>query len=738
METSTSAVAVRADLMARLRRIARRTLRAAGPRYAPATDPNAPNIAIESLQRAASALSRGASLRARLTQLEVLLAAAYDRDSNDADRLFGRRVVNLQRLCTDLNQVASASLGSDVRKHARLLLRHLEAVRGRLSDAQADAYVELRVLEAERAESESEEEKRGRSNKRELIRMHIAALQRLEEPLSEISEFVEGAEGQLLTESSSILLLGEWGTGKTHFLCDFALQSLEDATPAVVVLASELRTDMHPLDAIAEATKLAASGAELVSVLDVEAAGRSRRALIPIDAINESDREAWRKWLPQLVRDVEKAQNLALVVSCRTPFDASAVADRARARMVELRHPGFQDQEFDAQLEFFRYYDLPPLHVPLLSSEFSRPLFLRLMCEGIKDLSRRSQTKRLRDLASGQKSMTYVLEHFVKHVGAEVEAAHGLSAKACWLIMKGEPRNGRLGLAGVLATHRREWLAPDEVAREVQAFAHVGTGVARAIVKSMRAAGLLIEASRYADGGYADIFMLPYQRFSDHLVARHLLDEHLDTSTQTKLRRCFYSNRRLGAVFVSDRSGHGFSEPGVASALMIEFPERVKRLTAQEGARSELLSYLPTDRRRLHPFVNAFLEGLYWRPNSSFTAETERLVTLLSDRPEAEIRARTYEVVVGLAARGDHRVGFDWLHSRLRAMTMPDRDLEWSEFLRQVNNTSNIHRLLTWVEQEDPARVDPETARRALRVLALVLTTTDRGFRDRERGHSSS
>lgn len=113
--------------------------------------------------------------------------------------------------------------------------------------------------------------------------------------------------------------------------------------------------------------------------------------------------------------DVEKAENLGLVVSCRKPFDIGVIADKVRARMVELHHPGFEDQEFDAQLEFFRYYDLPPLHVPLLSAEFSRPLFLRLMCEGVRDLSKRSQKEKLRDLASGQKSMTYVLENFVKH-----------------------------------------------------------------------------------------------------------------------------------------------------------------------------------------------------------------------------------------------------------------------------------------------------------------------------------
>jgi hypothetical protein len=731
MEISTSAAALPSGLMAGLRRIAKRTLSSAGPRYAPACNPGAPNLAIESLQRAGSALSIGATLRTRATELGDLLGAAYERDSDYADQVFGRRVVNPHRLSIDLSGLASAAQCSDVRKQAVLLRRHFGTVRGLLSAARADAYAERRTLEEANAESESDEEKKVRSNRLELIRMRIAALQRLGEPLSDIGEFVEGAEGRLLTQSSSILLLGEWGTGKTHFLCDFALQALDDETPVVVVLASELRTDVHPLDAIADVTGLAASGAELVSALCAEGASRRRRALLLIDAINESDRGAWRTWLPRLVSDVARAQNLGLVVSCRTPFDVSVIMESARKRMVELHHPGFEDQEFDAQLEFFRYYDLPPLHVPLLSSEFSRPLFLRLMCEGIRDLSKWSQRNRLRDIASGQKSMTYVLEHFVKHVGAEVEAAHGLSAKACWFIMKGEPRQGRLGLAGVLATHRREWLSPDEVVREVQAFAGIRLGAARAIVKSMRAAGLLIETSRYRDGAYVDIFMLPYQRFSDHLVARHLLDEHLDASAEIKLRRCFYSNRRLGAVFVNDRRGRGFSEPGVASALMIEFPERVKRLSAKEGSRTELLAYLPKDRRRLRPFVNAFLDGLYWRPASSFTPETERLVTLLAGRPEAEIRVRTYEVVTGLAVRGDHLVGFDWLCARLRAMPMPDRDLEWSEFLRKLNDESNIYRVLTWVEQEDRAHVDPDTARRAMRVLALVLTTTDRGLRDR-------
>lgn len=248
----------------------------------------------------------GATLRLRTKELEGSLRGAYDRDYYLADRLFGRRAVNLQRLSDDLSLLVSGGSISDVRQKVLLLRRHLKAVRGRLEEVEGEAYADLRAIDQAIQRSESGDDERTRSQERERLQARLSALGRLNEPLSDIREFVDGREGQLLTGSSSILLLGDWGTGKTHFLCDFALQALNDDTPAVVVLASEVRTDLHPLDAIAEATGLTSSGRKLIQTLGEAAAGRGRRALVLIDAINESDREAWRRWLPQLVRDVER------------------------------------------------------------------------------------------------------------------------------------------------------------------------------------------------------------------------------------------------------------------------------------------------------------------------------------------------------------------------------------------------------------------------------------------------
>lgn len=719
------------DLHVRLRHVANRTLSAAGPRYSPSLDPAAPNLAIVPLELAGHALAQGRGFVERVRALAAIVSAAYDRDDRVADWLFARRVVNFATVSADLDALAVGA-GVSVRRRAmQQLRRHLRAVRARLSSADDGLRATLQSLEASKSDGLNDEKERSRVAEREQVQARLDSIRRLDDALHDVSEYATGPEGVLLCQRQAALLLGDWGTGKTHFLCDFALQAISDGTPTLVVLASTLRTDIPPLDAIAEATGIAANGAALVHAMDAAARAAGRRALILIDALNESDRNTWRRNLPGLLRAIEGTENVGLIVSCRTGFDSSVIADSAWARMVVLRHPGFEEQEFDAQLEFFKYYDLPALHVPLLTSEFSRPLFLRLMCEGIKDLGKRSQKSRLRDLASGQKSMTYVLERFVKEVGSEVENAHGIPALSCWLIMKGDPRKGRRGLAGVLAAERREWLTVDEVVCEVRALTAVDSDVAAAIINSMKASGLLIEHSRYQDGGYVNVFILPYQRFSDHLVARHLLDAHLDTSSSASVRRCFFKNRRLGAVFVLDPWGRQFAEPGIASALMVEFPERIRRLASRNDSPTELLAYLPHDRRLVRPVVDVFLEGLYWRPSSSFGPETEDMIEFLLKLPEQELRSRTYEVIVGLALRDAHPLGSDWLIGRLARMSMAERDVEWSEFVRTAEPDSNLHRLLAWAEREEHVKVERQVSAHAVRTAALLLTTTDRPIRDR-------
>lgn len=635
------------------------------------------------------------------------------------------RTIGFEAVLADLEAIGSALTTVQVRVAFKQLRRHARLVSSAIDAALRRARSEQAALPEEEPGAPTSI---GQPSRREALNGRIRDLIDLDEALAPVVTILEGHEGRSASDGVTVLLLGEWGTGKTHFVCDFARAALEDGVPAVAALASMLDGG-DPLDELAARLGCANSSAFL-DQLETAARAAGRRALIMIDAINEGDRHAWRRSLPILLRAIAKRPDVALVLTCRTPFERQIVNEGQLNRLQRLYHPGFDAQEFDAQLEFFDFHQLPALHVPLLSAEFARPLFLKLLCEGLVRLSARKQKSHLEGIASGQKGMTFVLENFVGSVGSPIEQRHRLQKQACWYLLKGHPGLGHQGLAGRLADLRREWLLQDEVLEEVALQLNLTGDAAVAFVREMVSSGLLVEQLRFQEGEYQEALALPYQRFSDHLVARHLLSTHLDTGSTTRVHRSFYANRRLGAVFQTDRWGSTFAEPGIASALMVEFPERVKRVASPSGP-TELISYLPKSRLLLTPVVDAFVEGLYWRDASAFSQDTRNVVRVLFAHDESRVSHRLLEVLLGVAARNKHPWNAEWLWDRLSTMPMAQRDLLWSEFLRLAESTDNPHRLLAWAERPAAQSADASVTKNLLLLLALMTTTTDRVLRDR-------
>ena len=70
-------------------------------------------------------------------------------------------------------------------------------------------------------------------------------------PFTELVEYLDGPSGRFLRGENGLLLLGSWGTGKTHLLCDIARQRLQAGAPALLVMASSLPSGADVLDGIA-------------------------------------------------------------------------------------------------------------------------------------------------------------------------------------------------------------------------------------------------------------------------------------------------------------------------------------------------------------------------------------------------------------------------------------------------------------------------------------------------------
>ena len=160
-----------------------------------------------------------------------------------------------------------------------------------------------------------------------------------------------------------------------------------------------------------------------------------------------------------------------------------------------------------------------------------------------------------------------------------------------------------------MATSGSDWLSTGDAIASLQASLSLAEQQAEELLRRFAHEGLVAATARRHDSVVASGVQFSYQRFGDHLIARHLLDAHLVTDSEQALRRCFYRNRPLGAPFRLNQWGGQFEEPGIAAALMLEFPERMKRSPFSH----ELLSYLPKATRLVAPVKDVFLGGLYWR-----------------------------------------------------------------------------------------------------------------------------
>jgi hypothetical protein len=86
-------------------------------------------------------------------------------------------------------------------------------------------------------------------------------------------------------ERGHLLLIGEWGSGKTHSVCDASLARLQRGLPTILLLAKDfssrrpLREAVHSLAQPRLAT--------LLSGLNTLGRERGARSLIIVDGINE-------------------------------------------------------------------------------------------------------------------------------------------------------------------------------------------------------------------------------------------------------------------------------------------------------------------------------------------------------------------------------------------------------------------------------------------------------------------
>ena len=338
-------------------------------------------------------------------------------------------------------------------------------------------------------------------------------------------------------------MVGEAGIGKTHLLCDVAEKCIKFNNPIMLVLGQQLQSFEDPLQAIIGDLDLSIRNDQFLKRLDALARRRKKRAIILVDAINEGDRPGWKKCVRGFLKNITKYSSLSVVLTCRSPFERVTLP--VRLNIVKIIHQGFLEHEFDALEKFSVFYRLPLPELPIMSSEFRNPLFLKLFCETLKDIVVAKRHRQIKELASGQKGMTNIFEDVIISKSKKLAKSFNLPAKTFWKIVKDD-------ISSVMASNGRDWIRYAELKLMLAKYLE-SKRLANRIAKAMISEGLLSEDTYYDydQKKYFEIIRFPYQKFSDHIIARHLLDKYFD---KTKVKHSLSIN--LDWIFANESAAY--------------------------------------------------------------------------------------------------------------------------------------------------------------------------------------
>ncbi len=517
-------------------------------------------------------------------------------------------------------------------------------------------------------------------------------------------EFLEGPQAALAT-GKNLLVAGDAGTGKTHLLCDAADQRAKIGLPTIVLFGEQFNGD-DPWTSVIRLLGQAGSRDDLLSALEAAGEARRCRVLLLIDAINEGEGlKIWPTHLAAFLTTVGRYPHLAVGLSVRTTYRSLVIRPPTLVpdKLVEVQHTGFADRSYAAVRRYFGFYGLKQPSWPLLTPEFSNPLFLKLFCSAVKN-------EGLREVPPGVSGITGVFDFFLRSINTKL--AH--PAQLDFDVSEQLVQRAVAQLSGAMAAAKATSLSVP-AAREICDRLLPNREFERSLFRRLQTEGVIMRHVSvgwdHSDSGPpTEVVRFTYQRFSDHLLVKTLLADAARPAQPAALAKA-----------ADDLLKSGFRR-GLLEALAIQLPEELG---------IELLDLSP-DIAKKRPTRAAFIASIAWRKTEAVTANTRRCINqhLPADRHEEH---QLLNVFLMVSAHPNHLLNADFLHRHLMKFTMPERDAWWSIYLHKAfEDESSIARLIDWAwEEDDRSHLSDEAVRLAATTLLWFCATPNRFVRDR-------
>lgn len=523
--------------------------------------------------------------------------------------------------------------------------------------------------------------------------------------IADLEDYSESEEAQV-SNLAQALLVGEAGVGKTHLLCDIAVRRLDAGLPTILLMGQQFTTNEDPWTQICRLLQLApdTTSDEFLGALEAAAQAKQTKAVILIDALNEgSGRFIWEPHLASFLHAVSRHCWVSVAISVRSSYEKVVIPEGVEADLVRVEHHGFTEHEYQATHIFFDFYGIEYASTPYLVPEIQNPLFLKILCQGLRDSG-------LRKFPRGLQGITSIFKLFVDAINNKLSDASYLDFN---------PRRRIVWeaidlVAAKMAAKKQVYVSIEEAEDAINQLLP-RQGFEKSLYRSMVSEGILSEDIVWENDKTSDVVRFAYEKFSDHLITKHLLDAHLDNQSP---EQAFAVDQPLSALVARD----SWLRAGLIEAMCVQIPGR----TGKElpGIAPEIAD----DHRVLH----GFFESIVWRTTSAFSERTRYFLNKYSSTNQMYADAG-FNALLTVTIVPDHPYNADFLHRNLMRREMAERDVWWSIFLhRHVGGEGAVDRIVDWAwSPETRTYADDESVRLCGTTVAWFLTTSNRFLRDK-------
>ncbi len=206
----------------------------------------------------------------------------------------------------------------------------------------------------------------------------------LGQTLRELEDFLRGPACQG-AERRALFVHGPAGRGKTHLFCDVGERLLAEGHPVLVLLGERFREGSVWRTLAAALGEPGLSADEVAGVLAASGEASGRRAVLLIDAINETkpDPGVWSAELSDVRRRLTESGWVGLAVSCRdTYLDWSEPAGGPDQEFARVEHLGYRGREHEAVERIFAVHGLESPAGATPASRVQRPALPKALLRG--------------------------------------------------------------------------------------------------------------------------------------------------------------------------------------------------------------------------------------------------------------------------------------------------------------------------------------------------------------------